>query len=208
MNLIDYSDKIQQAQAKRTFTATQIRDCEQALAAKKDYLLALEEAQAFLQGVAKQTQEQLRFHIRDIVNLCMQAIWTDEIEFDIAFEIKNGRTAAKLVFTIGGEEVDLLENDGGGCVDVAAFGLRIAIWSLGNTRNTIILDEAFKHLSDDLQPLAAKVVKELSDKLHLQFIQVTHRKEMVEVADRIFEVNRKKVGDYYMSEVKAYDTKN
>ena len=207
MNLIDFSDKIQQAQAKRTFTANQIRDCERALAAKKDYLIALEEAQAFLQGVAKQTQEQLRFHIRDIVNLCLDTIWPGEIDFDVQFEIKNGRTAAKLLFLIDGDEVDPLEGEGGGMVHMAAFALRIAVWSLGTTRNTIILDEPLAALQPlELQLLGFKIIKELSDKLGLQFIIVknsVNSGDLEDIADRVFEVERKRVDNYWQSEVKV-----
>jgi DNA repair exonuclease SbcCD ATPase subunit len=203
MNLIQYKEKLSQARGKADYLREKIGDTEALLKSRQNYLHSLEEAQVFLQKVAQDTQGQLRYHIRDIVQLCMDSIWESQVEFDVKFEIKRGKTEANLVFMIDGEEVSLLDGEGGGCVDIAAFGLRVAAWSLGNTRNTIVLDEAFKHLSDDLQPAAAKVIKELSDKLKIQFLQVTHRKEMIEVADRIFEVSRKRAGDYWQSEVKV-----
>jgi len=203
VNLIQYKEKLQQSQGKRQHIRSKLRETEGDIASQEKRLHGLEEAQIFLQKVAQDTQGQLRFHIRDIVQTCFEALWPGEVSFDIVFEISRGKTEAKLVFTIDGEEVDIMDSDGGGAVDIAAFALRIAAWSLGKTRNTIILDEAFKHLSDDLQPLAAEVLKELSEKLNLQIIQVTHRKEMIGVADRVFEVSRKRVGEFWQSEVKT-----
>lgn len=151
---------------------------------------ALEEAQAFIQLVAKNTQEQLRFNIVDIVNLALSTCFPDEYIFDVVFEIKRGRTEAKLVFMKNGNEVDPLEASGGGVVDLASFALRISAWSLGNTDNVIILDEPFRFLSKDLQPRAGEIMKKISKNLGLQFITVTHNEAIIDSADRIFEVRK------------------
>lgn len=201
--LIQYKDKLQQAQGKRSFIRQKIGEATKNVEANTKALHSLEQAQVFLQNVAKQTQEKLRFHIKDIVQLCLDTVWPGEIEFDVRFEIKNGRTVAKLVFVIDGEEVDPIDADGGGLVQMSAFALRIAVWTLGTTRNTIVLDEPMNALSSNLQPLAAEIIKELSDKLNLQFIIVTHQKELTGIADRTFEVSRKRVGEYFESEVKV-----
>lgn len=207
MNLIQYKDKLQQAQGKRTFIRQKIDSATETLAGNRNTLYSLEQAQVFLQGVAQQTQEQLRFHIKDIVQLCLDTIWPGEIEFDVRFEIKNGRTVAKLVFVVDGEEVDPIDQDGGGLVHMAAFALRIAVWTLGTTRNTIILDEPLAALQPlELQLLGFKIIKELSDKLGLQFIIVknsVNSGDLEDIADRVFEVQRKRVGNYWQSEVKV-----
>lgn len=207
MNLIQYKDKLQQAQGKRTFIRQKIAGATETLAGSRNTLHSLEQAQVFLQGVAQQTQEQLRFHIKDIVQLCLDTIWPGEIEFDVRFEIKNGRTVAKLVFVVDGEEVDPIDQDGGGLVHMAAFALRIAVWTLGTTRNTIILDEPLAALQPlELQLLGFKIIKELSDKLGLQFIIVknsVNSGDLEDIADRVFEVQRKRVGNYWQSEAKV-----
>jgi DNA repair exonuclease SbcCD ATPase subunit len=203
MNLSQYKESLIKAKGKlEHLKSTKAYEVAEGIALAEERN-NLERAQAFLQKIAQDTQNQLRFHIKDIVQLCLDTVWPGEVEFDIKFEIKNGRTGAELVFLVDGEEVDPMEADGGGLVQVAAFALRIAVWTLGTTRNSIVLDEPFVALSDNLQPLAAEVIKELSDKLGLQFIMVTHRKELTGIADRIFEVNRKRVGEYWQSEVKV-----
>jgi DNA repair exonuclease SbcCD ATPase subunit len=60
------------------------------------------------------------------------------------------------------------------------------------TRNTIILDEPFRFLSEDHQEQAGIMLKEISKKLGIQFLVVTHNPILAEVADRTFNVNIKK----------------
>jgi DNA repair exonuclease SbcCD ATPase subunit len=76
-------------------------------------------------------------------------------------------------------------------VDLAAFALRVALWRISSPalRPTIVLDEPFKHLSEDLQPKASALLKEVSSRLGVQFIMVTHSEELVESADRVFQVS-------------------
>lgn len=152
---------------------------------------SLEEAQSFIQIIAKQTQEQLKFNISDIVNLALQTCFPNEYDFDINFEIKRGRTEAQLVFKKDGIDVDPMEASGGGVVDLAAFALRISAWSLGHSDNVIVLDEPFRFLSKDLQPRAGEIMQKLSKSLNLQMIVVTHANEIIENSDRIFTVEIK-----------------
>jgi DNA repair exonuclease SbcCD ATPase subunit len=153
--------------------------------------IAVEEAHAFLQKVAKETQEHLKFHIEDIVNLAVDAVFPDKYEFKVEFEIKRGQTEARIfLLSEDGEEVNPMDDSGGGIVDITAFALRIAAWTLSKTDNVILLDEPARFVSKDLQPKFGEILKTLSKRLNLQFIIVTHNKEIVDVADRIFEVSQ------------------
>ena len=69
-------------------------------------------------------------------------------------------------------EFDPMEESGGGVVDLAAFALRLASWSMQapRSRNCIMLDEPFKHLSKNLHDKASEMIKAVSKKLHVQFI--------------------------------------
>jgi|TARA_Y100000310_G_C20627424_1_gene786734 DNA repair exonuclease SbcCD ATPase subunit len=55
-----------------------------------------------------------------------------------------------------------------------------------------LLDEPFKFLSKNLLPRASELLKELSEKLDLQFIMVTHLDELTDCADKTFDVKIKK----------------
>ncbi|MBT6048748.1 MAG: hypothetical protein HOG49_18255 [Candidatus Scalindua sp.] len=153
-----------------------------------------EEAQAIIQKVAKDTQSQLEIHISDIVTMALETIFDDPYEFKIEFVVKRNKTECELLFEKDGEKINPLTASGGGVIDTVSFALRIALWTLQNprSRNTIILDEPFKFLSKDLLPRASELLKELSKKLNLQFIIVTHLDELTDCADKTFDVKIKK----------------
>ena len=180
-NLNFYKDKIQKSDIKAALLLDKQKNTQEDLDGKKERQKGLEKAQVFLQKVAQDTQGQLRYYVKDIVQLALDTCFPGEYEFDLVYEIKRGKTEAKLLFLSGEEEIDPLDASGGGVVDIAAFALRIAQWTLGSTRNTIILDEPFKHLSDDLQPLGAEVLKQLSDKLKIQFILKNQEMVMLQI---------------------------
>lgn len=88
----------------------------------------VEQAQVFLQKVAQETQEHLKFQIEDIVNLALETCFPGEYEFEILFEISRGKTSAELSFKDqrSGRPIDPMNASGGGVADVVAFALRIA----------------------------------------------------------------------------------
>jgi DNA repair exonuclease SbcCD ATPase subunit len=156
-------------------------------------LKLLEKAQAFLQKIAQETQEQLKFQIEDIVNLALETCFPGEYTFEVKFEILRGKTEAELVFLDQktGRQVDPMEASGGGVVDLTTFALRIACFALEQgTDNVIVLDEPFRFLSRDLQQRAGEILKTLSERMNLQVIMVSHIGEIIDVADKIFEVRK------------------
>ena len=157
----------------------------------------LEQAQAFLQKVAQDTQSQLKFQIEDIVNLALETCFPNEYEFQLQFNIARGKTDAELVFLSQktGRPIDPMNASGGGVVDLTAFALRIASYALEQgVDNVIILDEPFRFISRDLQARAGEILKSLSTKLGIQILMVTHIGQMIDVADKVFEVKKNSDG--------------
>ncbi len=190
MTLSDYRDRVNRAAGKRDEIRARRDSAAEMRVAAVQALADLEKAQAFIQTVAQQTQEHLRFHIEDIVQLALNACFPGEYEFRVVFEIKRGQTEARLTFLKNGYEVNPIDASGGGPADLAAFALRIASWTLGKTNNVIILDEPFRFISKDISPRACEILAELSHRLALQFLVVTHNPDIIDVADRVFEVSQ------------------
>ena len=190
MNYSYYANKISRMSGKQELLQKRKDTDSKTITQLKQDLIYLEAAQAFIQQVAKDTQEQLRFMISDIVNLALDTCFPGEYEFNVNFEIKRGKTEASLSFIKNGIEVDPMEASGGGVVDLASFALRIAAWSLGRSNNTIILDEPFRFLSKDLHPRAGEILKKLSEHLKLQIILVSHNEEIISYAHKVFEVSQ------------------
>ena len=172
---------------------------------KIDYLIerqkTIELVQALVQKVAKETQEQLKFQIEDIVKTCIDTCFPDEYDFKVEFEIKRGKTECALKFYKNEREIDIMEASGGGVVDMASLGLRLAAWSLGNTANTLVLDEPAKFVSRNLQGRVGEILHEISEKLHIQVIMNTHIPELVEQSNKVFRVNLIKEGQWEISKV-------
>ena len=174
-----------------------IKECEEKKSLLKKRLELLETSQAFLQKIAQETQEHLKFQIEDIVNLALETCFPGEYTFQIDFNISRGKTDAELVFLDQktGRQVDPMNASGGGVVDLTTFALRIACYALERgTDNVIVLDEPFRFLSRDLQQRAGEILKTLSERMQLQVIMVSHIGEIIDVADRVFEVKKDEEG--------------
>lgn len=153
-----------------------------------------EQAREVVREVGLKTQEQLQVHISDITSLALEAVFDDPYELVAEFVQRRNKTECDLLFSRDGSAVDPLSASGGGAVDVAAFALRIAAWSMQSPkkRNVIILDEPMRFLSVDHQEQASMMIKELSERLGLQFIIVTHETTLAQYADKVFTVKLKK----------------
>lgn len=197
MNFNKMKDVIYQCKGIDLEIQKSISKCNEKKQALEDKLKLTEEAQIFLQSVAQSTQEKLRFQVEDIVNLALETCFPSEYVFKINFKLSRGKTEAELKFLSQktGLPIDPMNASGGGVVDLTSFALRIASWVLEReSDNVIILDEPFRFVSRDLVDRAGKILKVLSEKMKLQVILVTHIPELIDVADRVFEVRKNSSG--------------
>ena len=157
-------------------------------------IINIETAQAIIQAVAQKTQEELEYRLSEIVSLALAAVFEDPYKLKVNFVIRRGKTECDLLFEKNKEIFDPLTSSGGGAIDIAAMALRVAIWSLTQprTRNVLILDEPFRFLSREYQVKASIMLEELSKKLDLQIIMVSHSESLIEGANKVFRVIIKK----------------
>ncbi len=193
------------AQGAKSAVAKQADTLRRDISQQEHRMHLLEEAQVFLQGVAQSTQEKLCMQIEDVVNMALETCFPNEYTFGIDFDIKYGKTEANIYFVSQrtGQQVDPMQASGGGVVDLTSFALRIAGYALeqGND-NVIILDEPFRFLSRDLQRQAGEILKNLSKTMGIQIIMVTHIGDIIDVADKVFEVRKTEKG---FSKVTSYE---
>ena len=193
MTLAQYKQKLASAEGKLQLLTEQRDSYIEQCTSQKKVLEHLEKAQAFIQEIARKTQEHLKYHIEDVVQLAIDAIFPDEYQFFLEFSTSYEKTEANLVFEKKGYPVNILKSAGGGLVDIASLGLRIACWSLSKNDNVLILDEPVARIQPaELQAVAWDIIKELSHRLKLQFIIVsnsTNNGEAIHlVADKEFRV--------------------
>lgn len=148
-------------------------------------------AQALIQTTAKETQNQLTYHVQALVQNALDAVFPGVYLFKTSFELRRGQTEVDIWLDKDGEAIDPRDAAGGGVVDVVTFALRVVAWSLSKTSPVLVLDEPFKWVSAGLRPICGELLRGISDRLGLQIIMVTHDPELVEQADRIFRVEQK-----------------
>lgn len=152
-------------------------------------LFVIKAAGLFISDVAKKTQGQLKIAISGIVQTALDLCFPNEYNFKFDFVETRGRIESKFCFEDkNGNEVSILDASGGGVVDVVTFALRIACYTLSSSTDTIILDEPFKFVSVDMRGKVSALLKDVSEKLGIQFIVVTHDSSIIDVADRVFKV--------------------
>jgi hypothetical protein len=155
------------------------------------YRAHLEQAQIIIQTVAQITQDQLEYRVSELTSCALAAIFPRPYTMRVLFERKRGRTECALTFGLpNGAEVEPMDASGFGPVDVASFGLRLTGLSIQKPRKrpVVVLDEPFKFVSKDLLPRVSALIHELSAKLGIQFIIITHEDRLIEDNDNVFRV--------------------
>ena len=170
-----------------------LKDLQDELRDNRRSLIRHEQAREIVREVGLPTQQQLQVHISDVTSLALESVF--EYPYELLAELVQRKTECDLYFTRDGNRMDPMDSSGYGAVDVASLALRIAAWSMQvpKKRNVIILDEPFKFLDGQTDRIerASLMIKELSDKLGIQFIIVTHDNVLSEHADKIFKVQLK-----------------
>jgi DNA repair exonuclease SbcCD ATPase subunit len=166
-----------------------------------DSLTALSQQQAditraleIIQVTAKLTQSQLEIHISELVSLALEAVFPNPYKMVLKFETRRNRSEADLLLQDEkGNLLSPMDAVGGGVVDVASFALRVALWSLKRPRPRpiMVMDEPLRFLSGDLQDRAGQMIKELSGRLGIQFILISHEERLLEASDKVFHVEIK-----------------
>jgi DNA repair exonuclease SbcCD ATPase subunit len=192
MNLDELKAAVEQERGKSNRLKAEYEKLTKTFVKLDKYLREIEQARVIIQTVAQLTQSQLEYFVSDIVSLALESVLDDPYQFRTEFVMRRGKTECNLWFERDENRLRPLDASGGGAVDIASFALRLSLWSLNKNRPTIVLDEPFKHLSKDLHPKALQMLKAVAQKLKLQIIVVTHSEDLMEDADKIFEV--KKVG--------------
>lgn len=182
--------KGEQSQLKRSIT-----HLESLIDEGKVALRAHEKAKKILQEVALKTQQQLSYNVSDIVSMALETVFETPYELKLEFIERRNKTECDIYFVRDGLKIDPFSG-GGGAIDIAAFALRVALWSMQQPkpRPTLILDEPFKHLKgEDANRKVLEMVSKISKKLGIQIIMVSDervsREVTIEFADTLFETS-------------------
>jgi hypothetical protein len=139
-----------------------------------------------IHSVGEELQNRVALRLSSIASHVLASVFPDPYEVRVEFSPSaRGGIDAGIVFQRGGNTFKPVLPSGqllagGGPVETAAFGLRVSLWAQGSRtlRPILFLDEPFRFLQKDLHPVVLQVMEEVSQKLGLQFIFVTHETEL------------------------------
>ena len=198
IEITELRKKLERKKGQKIQIEDSLQDVRTKIRKNKQSLILHEKAREIVRIVGLKTQQQLQFHISNITSLALEAVFDNPYELMVEFVQRRNKTECDLYFKRNGSRVDPLTASGIGAVDVAAFALRIACWSMEQpkTRNTILLDEPFKHLKGKKEnKKVLEMIKEVSNKLGIQIIMVSDeripREDTIEATDKLFEVKIK-----------------
>jgi DNA repair exonuclease SbcCD ATPase subunit len=183
-----YRNKLEQAKGKLASLESNHKKTAKELEKTRETIEHAEEALSFIQRVAQATQGQVKVHIEDIITMALETILDDPYTFELDFVLRRNKTECDIYFVRDGNKVHPIDESGGGAVDIASFASRIALWSLDSTDNVLIFDEPFRFVSKEYQLKVGELVKQLSTKLGLQIIMVSHNSNFIQQADNVIEV--------------------
>lgn len=207
MNLKEIRYRLEQKKGERAQLRQTISRLEEQVDNGQRSLVTHEKARKILQEVALKTQQQLSYNISSIVTLSLETVFDVPYTLELDFVERRSKTECDIYFVRDGVRIDPFSG-GGGAIDIAAFALRIALWSMQTprTRATLILDEPFKHLKgEEANRKALEMVSKLSKKLGIQIIMVSDERVSREVTeeftDSLFETSINK-GVTYVKQIK------
>lgn len=151
-------------------------------------------ASVFLQTLSDTTRQQIVDRISSIVTDALQKIKDPDLEFKMKLSTERNQVDVKFVVVNKKteQEYDILNSCGGSIADIVTFPLKVALllkWEPTLSR-VLILDESFKFVSVADQEALGEFVRQISEKLNLQTILVTHSPTLTSKAHRVFEVTQ------------------
>lgn len=157
----------------------------------KERVVTVNKARAYFQEIAETTQRDVADTLSVIITSAIKAVFdTDEYRCEIIFGTARNQSDAKLILVKGEEEIDdPLDSISGGMIDVAAFAARVGFIFLKGSRKVLIADEPFKGVSEDFKGRCPEMLRLLSEQLGMQFIIISHMKEMIDGADNVLTIS-------------------
>lgn len=154
------------------------------------------DASRLLLEIAVEHQGEVLRFLNGLVTSGLRDVFGDHVEVEFREETRSNQRAIDIILLIDGVEADIPEGVGGGLADMVALLVQLSSLYLrrGEVGQIIFLDEGLKHLGEEYRPSAARVIQEISKRLGIQVIFVTHQEEFVEVADCVYRFTYHKDG--------------
>jgi DNA repair exonuclease SbcCD ATPase subunit len=151
---------------------------------------AADRARQVALSVLSGIQEQITAYASALVSRLVRHVFGEEYEFRLVPKVERGRPGLAPMFLVHGQEVSPREEVGGGLLDVASLGMRLAHWRLMKERTSpiFLLDEPGRFLDAARAPKLGEILATISNDLGVQIIYITHNEVLAEIAETAYQV--------------------
>ena len=159
----------------------------------KDDYKSLEGTLDILREFAVIKEQVLREKIDNIVTRGLRLIFGEGYRSKLEFGISRGQAVIKpkIISEVNGEELeaDIADAHGGGLVNIVSVIYQILVLALikPKQKQILFLDEPFRNVSEEYLEATGAFLKQLNEKLGIQIVMITHRKNLKDVADTLYE---------------------
>ena len=139
------------------------------------YLERKDEVNEMLTTLQEKMQRKAKGFFEDLLTELVNEVLPNEngqIVLDLT--VKNNRTSLDVCIVKDGKKEDVFVDNGGALTNVISMGLRFIVLSRSSNRRFLIFDEADAWIKPDNIPYFIKVINELSVKLGIQVVVISH----------------------------------
>lgn len=175
----------------------EISSLEKTASDKDKTLLLIDKSLVALQKLTELKKKETTEKIEKIISFGLQTIFEDSsYQFKILDSIKKKQVVYDFrVFSDAFKTeygVSILDSRGGGIVNIVSFLLRVVLLCMvdKSAERFIALDEPFNNLSENFHENLVSAVKQISEKLNVQILIVTHQKSLEAFGDKVYELKQ------------------
>ena len=166
-----------------------LSDREQKDKITKDNLI-LKELKTFLLQVSANYREDICNLFTNLVTEALTSIFEKDIKFEIKLYSYRNEPAIDILVIENELEVDPQKSCGGGVNDIISLVLKIIFIYLKNSNRILILDESLKFLSRNYLEQASSFIRDISERMNLQIILVSHKPELEVGCDNLITIEK------------------
>lgn len=184
--------------AEQTATKAELVQLQTSLAQAEKKGVLLDKTSAALERLTELKKKETTGKIEAIISYGLQTIFEDS---SYKFLILSSVVRKQVVysFRVVNDEspdekgMDILESRGGGVVSIVSFLLRVVLLCMTDTKaeRFIALDEPFSALSEDYHENLVTAIKQITSKLNVQLLIVSHQKSLDAFGDIVYEVTQR-----------------
>jgi len=151
-----------------------------------------EQARDVVSEVLLLTQARVKGFLEDVATSALKTVYGDEYGFKLDYKVKRNQAEITPMITKGEDQFSVREEVGGGVLDVLSLALRFAVFSILRPRPlpVMVLDEPGKFVSRDRQSAFGQMLRDMSERLNVQTILVSHSDDIIDQADKAFLVEQ------------------